>query len=96
LRGKGKLFLWPSYFDTDFSWRKGRRVPRELASRGVSIEEVFNAASELGLSPVLNTGAVLSRRPWLKTGVVMVDKTGRKTGVLKDLAQKIRSNRAQK
>jgi signal recognition particle subunit SRP19 len=94
LRKKGKLILWPAYFDTDRSWSQGRRVSKKLAIRGIKAEEILKAASDLGLNPVLNSGAAFSKHPWLKTGAVMVDKVGPKTEVLKDLAQRIRRNRA--
>ncbi len=94
MRRKGKLYLWPSYFDTDLSWRQGRRVPKKLSLRGVNSEEIHKAANDLGLNPVLVPGATFSKRPWLKTGLIMVDKGGTKTETLRELAEKIRHNRA--
>lgn len=94
MRKKGKLIFWPAYFDSERSWSQGRRVAKKLAVRGVDAEEVAKAATDLGLNPVLNPGAALPRHPWLKTGSVMVDKAGPKTEVLKDLAERIRRNRA--
>ncbi len=94
MRGREKLVLWPTYFDTDLTWRQGRRVSKKMAIRGVKAEEVFKAASDLGLNPVLDSGAAFSKQPWVKAGVVFVDKTGPKTEILKALALKIRQNRA--
>jgi signal recognition particle subunit SRP19 len=94
LRRKAKLYLWPSYFDTDLSWRQGRRVPKKLSLRDVNSEEVLRAANELGLNPVLEPGAAFSKRPWFKTDLIMVDKSSSKTEILRDLAEKIRQNRA--
>ena len=94
MRRKGKLYLWPSYFDTDLSWRQGRRVPKKLSLRGVNSEEVLRAANDLRLNPVLEPGAAFPKRPWFKTGLIMVDKGGPKTEILRDLAEKIRQNRA--
>lgn len=94
MRGRGKLVLWPTYFDADNTWRQGRRVSKKLAMRGVKAEEVFKAADDLGLNPVLNSGAAFSKRPWVKTGVVIVDSAGPKTEIIKALASKIRQNRA--
>ena len=94
MRKRGKLIFWPAYFDSERSWSQGRRVAKRLAVRGVDAEEVSKAATDLGLNPVLNQGAALPKHPWLKTGSVMVDKAGPKTEVLKDLAERIRRNRA--
>lgn len=96
MRGKGRLLMWPSYFDVEYSTSQGRRVPRSQAIRGVKSEEVFKAAEDLGLKPVLKPGSAYSKRPWLKTGVVLVNKTGPKTHILKDVLQKIKVNRAKK
>lgn len=71
-------------------------MAKKLAVRGVDAEEIAKAANDLGLNPVLNPGAALPKRPWLKTGSVMVDKAGPKTEILKDLAERIRRNRAYK
>lgn len=96
MRRRGKLVLWPTYFDTDLTWRQGRRASKKLAIRGVKAEEVFKAANDLDLNPILDSEAVFSKQPWMKTGVVFVDKTGPKTEVLKAIVLKIRQNRARK
>ncbi|NQT08800.1 signal recognition particle protein Srp19, partial [Candidatus Bathyarchaeota archaeon] len=57
MRKKGKLVFWPAYFDSEFSWAEGRRVPKKLALRGVKADEVFKAAEDLDLSPLLEPGA---------------------------------------
>jgi signal recognition particle subunit SRP19 len=96
LRGRGRLLIWPSYFDVEYSTSQGRRVPKSQAIRGVKSEEIFQAAEDLGLKPVIKPASAYSKRPWLKTGVVLVDKTGPKTKILEDVLQKIKVNRAKK
>jgi len=93
MRRGGKLVLWPAYFDSDYSRRIGRRVPKTLASRNVKAEEVYQAALELGYNPDLQVGAAHPKQPWLRKGAVLVDKKGSKTRILLDLARKIRENR---
>ena len=94
MRKKGKQILWPAYFDTSYSWGEGRRIPKKLAIRNVNSDEVFEAASDLGLNPVLNPGAAFSKKPWEKTGHIVVDKNTPKSVTLKEIAVKIRGNRA--
>jgi signal recognition particle subunit SRP19 len=96
LRRKGRLTLWPAYFDNFYSRRQGRRVPKQMALRGVKVEEILQATEDLVLNPILSPREAYSKHPWLKTGSVHVDKTGPKTAVLKDLAQQIRKNRTKK
>ena len=96
MRKKGKLVFWPAYFDSEFSWAEGRRVPKKLALRGVKADEVLRAAEDLDLGPLLEPGAAHPKRPWLRSGMVLVNKTGTKSGLIKETAQRIRSNRSRK
>ena len=96
MRGKGKLILWPVYFDSVYSRNQGRRVSKNLSVRGVKADEVFRAADDLGLNPILDPGARYPKNPGLQTGRVRIDLVGTKTGVLKDLVQGIRFNRNRK
>jgi signal recognition particle subunit SRP19 len=89
MRVRGKLLLWPVYFDSNFSRRFGRRVPRSLALRGVRAEELFEAALQLGLNPDLQIGSAYSRRPYLRSGSVLVDKINSKTSIVRSLANKV-------
>lgn len=90
MRGKGKLRIWPAYFDIKYSRGDGRRVPRNLAIRDPKIEDIEKAAVKLGLKPVLQPGKSYSKYPWMKSGVLLVDKKGSKTDVIKMIAEKLR------
>lgn len=90
MRGKGKLRIWPAYFDTRFSRSGGRRVPRNQAIRDPKIEDIEKAAVKLGLNPILLAGASYSQYPWRKTGVLLVDKNGPKTEIIKKIALELR------
>jgi len=89
VRLRNKVVLWPIYFDSEHSWRQGRRVAMGLASRRVKADEVFHAAQELGLNPSLRAEAAHPRRPRLKVGAVIVDKKGSKSQILDDIARLI-------
>ena len=90
LRGKGKLRIWPAYFDVRYSRSEGRRVPRDKAVRYPSIEDVEKAAVKLGLKPILQPGLAYSKYPWRKTGVILVDKRGSKGEVLYMIAEALK------
>ena len=96
MRGKGKLILWPVYFDSVYSRNQGRRVSKTLSVKGVKADEVFKAADDLGLNPILEPGARYPKNPGLQTGLVRIDQAKIKTGVIKELAQGIRFNRNSK
>ena len=90
MRGKGKLRIWPAYFDVRYSRSEGRRVPRDKAVRDPSIEDVEKAAVKLGLKPILQLGLAYSKYPWRKTGVILVDKRGSKGEVLYMIAEALK------
>ena len=94
MRVKGKLVLWPAYFDTDYTWRQGRRIPKRLALRSVKLEEIMEAAGNLGMKPVLRPGMAFPKYPWRKAGSVLVEKIGPKSEVVKTLARRMRANRS--
>ena len=90
MRGKGKLRIWPAYFDVRYSRGEGRRVPRDKAVRDPKIEDIEKAALKLGLKPILQPGTAYSKYPWRKTGVLLVDKKGSKTKVINMIAEELR------
>jgi signal recognition particle subunit SRP19 len=90
MRGKGKLRIWPAYFDIRYSRSGGRRVPRKWGIRDPKIEDIEKAALKLGLNPILIAGAAYSQYPWRKTGVLLVDKKGSKTEIIKKMAVELR------
>ena len=78
MRGRGKLRLYPAYFDAAATRAQGRRVPKTQATRDPTTETIEKAARKLGLNPIQEPAAY-SRQPWKKTGAVLVDKKHRKT-----------------
>ncbi len=90
MRGRGKLRIWPVYFDSSYSRGEGRRVPRTKAVKDPKAEDVEKAAKRLGLNPILEPTAKYSKQPWRPVGVVLVDKKGSKTKIVKEIAEELR------
>ena len=90
MRGRGKLRVWPVYFDASYSRGDGRRVPRTKAVKDPKAEDVEEAARRLGLNPILEPSAKYSKQPWRPVGVVLVDKKGSKTRIIKEIAEELR------
>lgn len=90
MRERGKVIIWPLYLEGSLPRSDGRRIPKHLARRNITVEEIFRAAQELGLNPELQRNAAHPRIPWRKTGLVLVDKKMPKTKLLKELARRIR------
>lgn len=90
MRGRGKLRVWPVYFDASLSRGEGRRVPRSKAIRDPKAEDIEKAAKKLGLNPILELAATYSKQPWRPVGVVLVDKKGSKTRIINDIAEEMK------
>jgi signal recognition particle subunit SRP19 len=90
LRGKGKVVVWPSYFDADLSWKQGRRVSKDLAVRQPKAEDILAAAEEAGLKPVLESGTSHPSHPWTTTGLILIETEQTKVEALKQIASKLR------
>ena len=90
MRGKGKLRIWPAYFDVRYSRGEGRRVPRDKATRDPKVEDIEAVAQKLGLNPILQPGKAYSKQPWKHSGVILVDKRGSKTDIINKIAGSLR------
>ena len=90
MRGRGKLRIWPVYFDSSYSRGEGRRVPRTKAVKDPKAEDVEEAAKRLGLNPILEPAAKYSKQPWRPVGGVLVDKKSSKTRIIKEIAEELR------
>ena len=90
MRGRGKLRIWPVYFDASYSRGEGRRVPQTKALKEPKAEDIERAAMKLGLNPILEPTAKYSKQPWRPVGVVLVDKKGSKTRIIKEIAEELR------
>ncbi len=89
MRSKGKLVVWPQYFDISLSWGEGRRVPKSLATRTPKAEEIGKAASDAGYNPELVKLAAFPKTPWIKTGYILVQSKDKKTNILKEIAKRL-------
>jgi len=63
MRGKGKIRIWPAYFDIRFSRGEGRRVPRDRAVRDPKLEDLEKVSRKLGLNPIIQPENVTASSP---------------------------------
>jgi len=90
MRGKGKLRLYPAYFDVNLTRNQGRRVPKTQATREPTPDSIEKAAQRLALNPIVEPGLAYSKQPWVKTGVVLVDKKMKKTEIINVIAAELK------
>jgi signal recognition particle subunit SRP19 len=89
MRSKGKIVLWPIYFDSTTSWSGGRRVPITMAIRAPKTEDIVKAALSAGLKSELQPSVAYPRYPWIKTGCVLVESKEPKAKIMRLIAVKL-------
>lgn len=88
-RTDNKYVIYPIYFDTTISRKKGRRVPKKHAVEKPSSESIAKAAKSLGYTPILEKDAMHSSMPWKKDGRILLEKKGQKTRLLLQLSNRM-------
>jgi signal recognition particle subunit SRP19 len=89
MRKQDKAIIWPAYFDSAKTRKKGRRVPKSLAVQSPKIAEIKIAAEKLGLRHEFAPEAGYPKTPWVKTGMIMVEKKGSKEQVIRKMAKQL-------
>lgn len=74
MRKKGKIIIWPVYFDGTKTRGEGRRVSKSLAMPSPKISEIKEAAEKLDLNYEVVPDVCYPKIPWLKTGMLLVEK----------------------
>jgi len=89
LRSKGKIILWPVYFDSEISWSKGRRVPKTTAIRAPKTDDIVKAAVSLGLKAELQPNVAHPHYPFIRSGYVLVESKDSKEKVIKLISSRL-------
>ncbi len=95
-RYKGKrIVLWPINIDATATRGEGRKIPLRYAVRKPRVEEIVEAARELGLNPEVEE-ARYPRKWWEQKQRIVVDKMGSKLRTLIAIAEAVRKLRERK
>jgi signal recognition particle subunit SRP19 len=82
------IVLYPEYFNVKYSRAEGRKVPRKLAKKSPTIEDIEKSAKALGLTPIVEKDKSYPRTWHKKRGRVLIEKKKiNKTELLKMIAQ---------
>lgn len=95
MRDKGKLVIWPVYIDQTKSRSSGRIISRKSAIKEPQLNEIKEAARQLGLNPEVETGKAYPKSWWEVSGRVLVDDKGPKSIIAKQIASSIKKMRGQ-
>ena len=90
---RDKKVIWPSNLSKDVSKRDGRKIPKRIAVKSVTIDEITTAAKSLGLRVELFPKKSLPPNPWSNEGYITVNYDGPKQEILILLAEKIIESR---
>ena len=89
MRKQDKAIIWPAYFDSAKTRKKGRRVPKSLVVQSPKIAEIKIAAEKLGLRHEFVPEMGYPKTPWVKTGLIMVEKKGPKEQIIRRIAYQL-------
>jgi signal recognition particle subunit SRP19 len=95
MRDKGKLVIWPVYIDQTKSRSSGRIISRKNAIKEPQLNEIKEAAKQLGLNPEVEPEKAYPKSWWEVSGRVLVDDKGPKSVVAKQIASTIKKMRGQ-
>jgi len=95
MKDKGKLVIWPAYIDQTKSRSRGRIISRKNAIKEPHLNEIKEAARQLGLSPEIEPEKAYPKTWWEISGRVLVDDKGPKSVIAKQIASSIKKMRGQ-
>ena len=95
MKDKGKLVIWPAYIDQTKSRSSGRIISRKNAIKEPQLNEIKEAARQLGLNPEVEPEKAYPKTWWEVSGRVLVDDKGPKSVIAKQIASSIKKMRGQ-
>ncbi|MGI5991817.1 MAG: signal recognition particle protein Srp19 [Methanosarcina sp.] len=95
MRDKGKLVIWPVYLDQTKSRSRGRIISRKNSIKEPQLNEIKEAARQLGLNPEVEPQKAYPKSWWEVSGRVLVDDKGPKSVIAKQIASTIKKARGQ-
>ena len=97
MRKRGnKSIIWPQYFDSNRTWKMGRKLPMELATPLPTVAELAEAATSLGFEVEIEPAAKYPKTWWDPPGHLLINMSGqKKRKVMEKIAPKLKSIRAQ-
>lgn len=93
MRKQEKAIIWPIYFDSNRTRKKGRRVSKNMAVKSPKINEIANVASKLGFQYEIIPEVSYPKKPWINTGLLLIERKFTKEQLIKKIAMKLLKNR---
>jgi len=95
MRKQDMVIIWPAYFDSNKTRKRGRRVPKNLGVQAPKIAELEAAAQKLGVNFELVPDKGYPKTPWYKPGMLLLQKREPKERIIKKMAYQLVKIRAE-
>jgi len=95
MKDRGKLVIWPAYIDQTRSRSSGRIISRKNSIKDPHLNEIKEAARQLGLNPEVEPEKAYPKSWWEVSGRVLVDDKGPKSVIVKQISLSIKKMRGQ-
>jgi signal recognition particle subunit SEC65 len=89
------LVIWPEYFDSNRSYKDGRRVPVAAAVSNPQLDEVSKVLTQLDIKHKVDAKAAYPATWSKKGGRILIPKTQAKSKIIKWVAKRLKQNRQQ-
>jgi len=87
MQKKGKIVVWPLYFDSNKSWVEGRRVSKGFAVPSPKLDEVRMAVEQSGFRYEVVSDASHPKFSWQSSGMLVVARVGSKGQMIREIAK---------
>ncbi|AKB20481.1 Signal recognition particle SEC65 subunit [Methanosarcina sp. WH1] len=94
MKDRGKLVIWPAYIDQARSRSSGRIISRKNSIKDPHLNEIKEAAKQLGLNPEVEPEKAYPKSWWEVSGRVLVDDKGPKSVIAKQISLSIKKMRS--
>ncbi len=86
------IIIYPQYFDKNLTLSEGRKIPKHLAIKEPSLNDIIKALKKLKLQYTSEKNKSYPKRWYEKSGRVLVENKKNKRETLKEIANKINEN----
>jgi len=89
------IVLWPEYFDSNLSVKRGRRVTAKMGVSNPKLDEITKVLKQLNIKHSTEAHAAYPGTWWKRNGRILIPykKNQQKTKIIKWVGRKLKLNR---
>lgn len=85
--------IWPQYINKDLSLSEGRKVPKDIAVKDPTLNDIERALKRMGLPMTIERDKSYPGKWYEKSGRVIAESDKRKPELLRDICEEIKKMR---